>query len=92
MSSSGRIKLSKIRKMLAKCAPGYTEERKTHHLAFLWEGVSAHLPRGGHGETNPEIEVGHVKHLVRLLGIDPDCVGKNLKQMQGNLKKKTQTP
>lgn len=89
MTSRGRVKLSKIRKMLRKCAPGFSEALKTHHRAFVWEGKAAFLPSGEHGVDNPEIEIGHLKKLIRLLDLDLDCVRRHLREIAHRLKKAT---
>jgi len=77
---------------MPKCTPGYNQERKTHHWVFTWDGKTALMPRGGHGKNNPEIEIGHIKHMIRLLEIDTECVREKLSQMKGVLKKKDAAP
>jgi hypothetical protein len=39
------------------------------------------LPTGKHGAADPEIELGHVKQMVKQLGIDEDCARKYLPQL-----------
>lgn len=32
------------------------------------------LPLGAHGKrSNPEIQIGHVRHMIREFGIDLEC-------------------
>lgn len=83
MGSRGQIRLRKILKMLKKCAPGYTLEEKTHLHWIRYEGRKATLPQGEHGRgKNAEIEIGHVRNLVRALEIPEDCVSKYLPQVR----------
>ena len=86
MVSHGTIKLSKIRKMLRKCAKGFGEELKTHHIALTWDGKTALIPSGAHGSKDPEMQVGHVKGMVRMLDLDKDCVRRHLKEIAHRLK------
>lgn len=72
MSTRGQIKLRKIKKLLKECAPGFTWRDTDHKYLVRWNDHSFWLPKGAHGSKR-EIEVGHVKGLVRSLGIDPDC-------------------
>lgn len=60
--------------MLATCAPGYTKT-KTGHKWCVRYGIKAFpsLPTGEHGAADPEIEMGHVKKMIRHLGIRPSC-------------------
>lgn len=68
--------------MLRKCAPGHELVEKTH-LHWIWfEGKRATLPQGKHGrKNNAEIEIGHIRNMVRQLGLDEDCVKKHLPQL-----------
>jgi len=73
MSSFGTITLKKIWKMLKECAPGYTKEERDHNWLVRYDGKSFHnLPKGPHKRAKAEIEIGHVRQLVRLFEIE-DC-------------------
>jgi hypothetical protein len=69
--------------MLDECAPGHTKKGREHNWFITWNGRSHwRLPRGEHGaRKNPDIEIGHVKNLVRQLQIPEDCVAKQLPQL-----------
>ena len=62
--------------MLDACAAGYTRRETDHHWIVTFQGLQFRsLPLGAHGRrTNPEIEAGHVRALVRLFGLDATCV------------------
>jgi hypothetical protein len=60
--------------MLDECAPGYTHRIKPHNIWVTFNGRTyPALPRGKKGDTNPEIQVGHIKQMIRFLGIDMEC-------------------
>jgi hypothetical protein len=74
MSSFGVARLKDIRKMLDNCAPGHKFEPKTHNIWVMWNGKKfASLPKGGHGEDNPEIQLGKVKQMINQLNISLAC-------------------
>lgn len=83
MGSSGTIKLKKIWAMLDQCAPGYEKKERTHNWRVTWKGHSYDsLPVGRHGARNTvEIQIGHVRHLVRVLGIK-ECAEGQLEQLK----------
>lgn len=65
--------------MLDECAPGSMPQPKLHHYWVTYRGKTfTSLPKGGHGKTDPEIEDGHIRKMVRFLGIDRDCVARVL--------------
>jgi hypothetical protein len=84
MPTSGRIPLKQIWRMLDHCAPGYEVTTREHNFLVTYNGLSyPSLPRGEHGKRqNPEIEKGHVRHLVRQLELDPECTKKYLPQLR----------
>lgn len=70
--------------MLDHCAPNHSRRARLHDWCIRWEGRTYWgFPLGDHGKrTNPEIQKGHVKQLVRQLHIPADCVKKYLPQLQ----------
>jgi hypothetical protein len=84
MVTFGQVPLKEIWAMLEECAPGHTVKTRDHNHCVRWSGKTyPSLPRGKHGRRdNPPIEVGHVKQMVRQLGIDPECVKRTLPQLQ----------
>lgn len=69
--------------MLDACAPGFTSKRKKHHFWISYNGlIFRGMPTGEHGEQNPKIEVGHIKHMIRYLGIELECAKKHLPVLQ----------
>jgi hypothetical protein len=83
MSSSGRVSLKDIQGMLAQCATGHTIVRKKHHYWVSFNGATFQgLPTGEHGERNPEIQIGIIRHMIRQLGIDMECAKKHLQVLR----------
>ncbi len=81
MPSVGRVKLKAVFDMLDECAPGYTCKPTTHFLRFRYAGKTyPSFPKGEHGRKrisgNAEIEMGHVRQLVRHLNINCDCANR----------------
>ena len=65
--------------MLDDCAKGHQFIPKTHNIWVLWNGRKfPSLPKGGHGEENPEIQLGKVKQMINQLRIDLACAKKHL--------------
>ena len=58
--------------MLDRCAPGRTRKEREHNWVVMYRGRTyPRLPRGEHGaRKNPEIQVGHVKQMVRHFEIE----------------------
>ncbi len=71
MASRGTIRWRKLRKHLDKILPSWTPDDR-NHARFVWcpeiRPDPFHLPRGGRGERDPEIELGHVKRMFRFFG------------------------
>ncbi len=74
MSSFTIVRFKDIRRMLGECAPGAGIEKKKHRHWVRYGGKTYRgLPLGRHGKReNPEIEIGHVRQLIRYFGIDED--------------------
>lgn len=65
--------------MLKACAPSFTSERKKHRIWISYNGlIFRGMPTGEHGEQNPKIQVGHIKHMIRYLGIKLECAREHL--------------
>jgi hypothetical protein len=61
---------AEVLRMLDKCATGYDIRRTTHGYKVEWKGkVFPDLPK------YKEIQIGHVRKMVRHLGIDKACAG-----------------
>ena len=77
--------------MLDACAPGWVGVETTHNLCVRYKGKEyPRLPLGDHGKRargNIEIEIGHVKHMVRKFEIT-DCAAAELPQLRLKKKKK----
>ena len=79
MVSSGTIKWKSIKKMLKDCAPGHKIAEGDHYYRITYKDRTYRsFPKGTHGKSNPEIERGHVRKLVRFLKIKYDCAKKAL--------------
>ncbi len=69
--------------MLDECAPGHTRKQREHNWLITYQGHSfPGLPLGPHGaRKNVSIQVGHVKRMVRILGIE-ECAKKKLERLR----------
>ena len=82
MSSFGQVQLSRVWKMLKKCAEDYAAIEQPHSWRIEYDGkVYPNFPLGKRSKATPEIELGHVRKMVRHLGLDPQCVRKHLPQL-----------
>jgi hypothetical protein len=64
--------------MLADCAPGHAVKRRDHNFCVTFRGRSfPQLPTGAHGSKDPEIQLGHVRQMVRQLELAADCVNRS---------------
>jgi hypothetical protein len=68
MSSSGTVSLKLVWAMLDECAKGYTTRQGQHNWIVMHNGKTFRgLTLGKHGKrTNPEVQIGHVRQLVRF--------------------------
>lgn len=66
------VALADVLRMLQECAPGFEIRRTTHGRIVTWNGrVFRDLPKFD------DIEIGHIRKMVRHLGIDKDCAKKH---------------
>ena len=74
MASKGTVPLKRVFEMLDHCAKGYKPKEKPHYWCILYNGkIYPNFPKGPHGGKNPDIEIGHIKKMIRFLGIPLDC-------------------
>jgi hypothetical protein len=77
--------------MLDECASGYTYREGKHNYHVRWrDRIFVRLSTGEHGRSDPEIQIGHVRGLVRQLAIEWECakrhiplIGKGPSQAEG---------
>ncbi len=70
---SASTHLSAVIKMLDECAPGYTIRLANHSRVIQFGGkVYRTFPK------HDPVENGHIRKLVRFLGINPSCASKHL--------------
>ena len=83
MATHGLIAWKKIAKMLNECARGWREEAKIHKKWIYFGNFEPFkLPLGEHGKRdNPDIQVGHVRGLVRHFDI-AECAEGELEQLR----------
>jgi hypothetical protein len=83
MSSFGVVQLSEVRAMLAGCADGSTFKTREHNHVVRYNGRTfPNLPLGKHGaRKDPEIKLGHVRHMIRQLEISLDCAKRFIPQL-----------
>ena len=76
-----------VLEMMDNCAKGYVRKKGAHNWRiFFGTGAFATLPFGRHGSReNPEIEIGHVRTMIRKLGVDKACAESRLLQLAGKL-------
>ncbi len=81
MSSFGRVKLTTVWKMLQKCASDYEAIEGKHYYEIRYKGKTfPRLSTGPHkkNKNQSEIEIGHVRQMVRHLDIDSACAKREL--------------
>jgi hypothetical protein len=73
--SSHVVLWSVVRAMLDHCAGGWTDKIYTHNRFIFFNGKTFNrIPLGEHGRRKDvENELGHVRQMVRQLGIDETC-------------------
>jgi len=76
MSGPRFTPLSAIRAMLDTCAKGHTFRPSNHSNMVTFNDKSHGLQRGSKSETDPSIQMGNVRKMVRNLGIDPICANR----------------
>jgi hypothetical protein len=69
---SAAAPFSDIKRMLESCAPGHSIRLATHSRVIHYNGlVFPSLPKFDN------IELGHIRKMVRHLGIDRECAEKH---------------
>jgi hypothetical protein len=69
--------------MVEACARGSEVVQKKHHYWVYFNGlVYRGLSTGEHGKKNPGIQIGIIKQMIRLLGIDMECARTHLPALQ----------
>jgi hypothetical protein len=73
------VSLKALWAALEICAPGYTKRMTDHYWQVgVGSSVYSSLPLGPHGKReNPDIQVGHVKRMARILGVEA-CLAREL--------------
>ena len=65
---SASAKFSLVKKMLKRCADGYTIRTARHYRIVNYDGQTFRtLPK------HDNIELGHIRSMVRHLGINKEC-------------------
>lgn len=73
MGSRGLVKYKAIVEMLKDCAPGFAVQEKLHFRWVLYKERTYHeFPK------HAEIPVGHLKKMLRFLGISFECAKRHL--------------
>lgn len=76
MPGYGQIRWKALADAMDALLPGWYYEDKGHGRYVFCKAIrpdSVKLPKGAHGRTNPEVELGHVKKLFRFFGKLPDA-------------------
>jgi hypothetical protein len=79
MPSRGEVLFEDLKRMLDDCAPGHQIRPGKHRDTVLFGGKTfPGLPKGAHSSRGSrhgraKIQIGHVRSLVRHLGINQDC-------------------
>jgi hypothetical protein len=61
-----------VKRMLDECAPGYTLRLANHSRVVTFNGkVYRSLPK------HKNVELGHVRKMIRHLGINQECAGEH---------------
>jgi hypothetical protein len=71
--------------MLDDCLPGYKAKEGEHYWVIRHpdgKRVYPSLPKGKHGAKRAEVEIGHVRKLVRLFEIPPESAEKFLPELR----------
>ena len=67
--------------MLDQCAPGWTMKEGDHYYRVMWKGRTyPALSKGDHNKKQGrgEVEVGHIRQMIKQLEIDMECAKKHL--------------
>lgn len=81
--------LRDVRKLLDECAPGHMFNEAEHYYRVAYRGkIYATLPKGSHSDRgrragSAEIELGHIRKMLRFLGIDFECARKVIPNLKG---------
>lgn len=74
------VDLEDVWRMLEACAPGYTKRASREYWTVRYNGKAYRsLPLGAHGRRHhPELEAGHVRSMLRHLGVAFGCAEAHL--------------
>ena len=71
--------------MLDRCAEGHKRVELQHLWRIDYRGRTELLQLGKRSDSDPDIQLGNVKKLVRALNLDKVCVKKHLPQLANRL-------
>ena len=74
------VRLDEVWRMLDACAEGYSKRESREYWIVSYNAKTYRsLPLGPHGRRhNPETEAGHIRALIRHLGVSKECAEKYL--------------
>jgi hypothetical protein len=82
MPSSGTADLKDIFKMLDVCAPEHVRKQADHYWHIKYNGKHySNFPKGEHGSKNPQIQIGHIRKIIRFFNIE-ECAKRLLPILQ----------
>lgn len=72
---SGTVRINLVWAMLEHCLPGYSKRETKHHWRITFgDRTYRGFPLGPHGRrANPEIQLGHVRSLMRFFNEVFEC-------------------
>jgi hypothetical protein len=76
LTSFGLVRLGEVERAVKTCADGAKFVLKKHRYWVTYRGQTFRgLPKGpGRGDLQAEIEFGHVAKMIRMLGLDKNCM------------------
>ena len=77
MASAGQVPQKKIWDMLDECAPGWNKNETDHFICLRWKSRTyPSFPK------HPQVDIGHIRKMVRELGVDKACSQKQIEALR----------
>ncbi|MGH7857507.1 MAG: hypothetical protein ACREQY_09265 [Candidatus Binatia bacterium] len=83
MTYAREVDLRDVLRMVEHCAKGNRQKQGDYRVQIQFNGLTYQLPHGEKAQKTKLVETGHVRKMVKFLGILPSCADEQLPLLAG---------